>query len=158
MKAKDFDSDYLTEFTMYEEIEGSIRRYPRTDQLQVLLWDLNQKFKLMLPRKIADVDVRADDFMKIQRKVAVDLFCHLVNASRSDGLHLFGLLDRDRVAHVSVVQQITEHTPFGPQHSFKFYAGEEFFTDIFLSGRKVAFSEHALERFGTRTPGVIGDT
>ncbi len=111
----------------------------------------------MLPARIARVDERANDFEKLQRLVAADYFCHFVNASRSDKLQLFTLLDFNRVAQLAIVQQVTMHTPRGPLHHFRFYAGERFNTEIFCSGRRLRFTDHALKRFASRTPGRFGD-
>ena len=127
-------------------------------QLPILHRALTHEFKLFLPRKIADADARASDFVKIQRKTAVIFFCHLVNQTRSDGLQLVGLLDRDRVDQLAIVQQITDSTPKGQAHHFKFYAGDTFFPEIFLSRRRLIFSTHALERFFQRVPKYSGSS
>src|SRR5262245_44782497 len=130
-----FSSDYKPDFHVVEERKGNRRLFPATEQLPILLRALRHEFHLGLPRKLADADSRASDFVKIQRKMVVEMFCHYVNNSRKDDLKLFGLLDRDRVSQLAIVQQITDSTPLGLVHHFKFYAGENFFPEIFLSRR-----------------------
>jgi hypothetical protein len=157
MKHNPFKSDYRLNFEVVEERLENVSIYPHREQLPVLLRALNQDFAATLPARIARVDERANDFEKLQRLVAVDYFCHFVNASRSDGLQLFNLLDLNRVAQVAIVQQVTMHTPRGPLHHFRFYAGEQFNTEIYCSGRRLRFTDHALKRFTSRTPGRFGD-
>lgn len=158
MKSSPFQSSYLSNFTVLEKQEGNRTIYPHPDQLPRLARALKLEFESVLPARIKRVDERADDFHKIERKTAVDLFCHLVNASRSDGLQLVGLLDHDRVAQPAIVQQITQHTERGPRHYFQFYSGQEFFTEIRLCGRRLVFSGHALDRFSSRAPGSTSNT
>jgi hypothetical protein len=157
MKTARFHSEYLPDFTVVEERQGNSRLYPATQQLPRLLRALIQEFEAFLSRKIVRADERADDFLKIQRRTAVNLFCHWVNDSRADDLHLFALVDHDRVAHVAIVQHIITDTPQGGRHHFKFYAGEDFFTEIFLSGRRLVFTDHALERFLQRASGGLSN-
>lgn len=92
-----FHSSYLTNFVVLEERHGPITYYPRTEQLPLLARALKSEFECMLPHRIARVDERATDFRKIERKFAVEGFCHVVNTARSDGLQLMPLLDADRV-------------------------------------------------------------
>jgi hypothetical protein len=65
----------------------------------------------------------------------VDTLCRIVNISRSDGLQLFGLLDRDRLAFPAIVQQTTEETERGPRRYLKFYANDEVSEEVLLCGR-----------------------
>ena len=157
MKHREFNSDYRLNFQVLEERVGEASIYPHREQLPVLLKALKHEFTLMLPARIAGVDERSNDFEKIQRLMAVDLFCHFVNGSRSDQLQLFGVLDWNRVGQVGIVQQVTHPSPRGVLHHFRFYAGEQFNTEIYCSGRRLRFTDHALKRFKERTPGRFGN-
>jgi hypothetical protein len=106
----------------------------------------------MLPHRIARVSARSSDYHKIERNFAAEGFCYVINASRPDGLLLTPLMDEDGVADPAIIQQITEETPRGPRHWFKFYVSEDFFTEILLCGRRVIFTGHAVGRFSIRAP------
>ena len=80
-----------------------------------------------------------------------------LNAARRDQLHLFQLTDNDLVARVTIVQQISESTPLGRVHRFRFYGGENFFPEIYLSCKRVAFADHVLQRFSSRVPHHLGE-
>lgn len=151
-----FNSKYLPNFQVVEQRDGNISRFPHTVQLPKLLRALNMEFSAGLPDKIVRVDHRASDLMKIQRHMAVLLFCSHINRARRDDLRLRALMDPNMVARVSIVQQITDHTELGQVHRFKFYAGDNFFTDIYLNRKRIAFAGHAIERFEERVPNHIG--
>ena len=158
MKHSPFESSYLQDFVILEERQGPFTRFPRSEQLPLLARALKAEFEGMLPHRLARVDERASDFHKLERKVAVEGFCYMINSSRPDGLLLLPLLDRDRVAQVAVVQQVTEERPKGLRHWFKYYVNARFFTEILFCGRRMIFSDHAVERFSTRAPGLTADT
>jgi hypothetical protein len=103
------------------------------------------------------VDARSDGFPKIMLHTAALLFCACINGSRPDQLRLFKVLTPDFVAKVSLVQQITETTRRGLCHHFRFYAGADFFPEICLSGKRVVFAEHVLERFSSRVANNLGE-
>jgi hypothetical protein len=54
-------------------------------------------------------------------------------------LGLFQLFVAHVVSHVSIVQQITESHPLGRVHRLRFYAGPDYFPEIRISGKRVAF-------------------
>jgi hypothetical protein len=152
-----FKSIYRENFEVVEERHGHVSLYPHTEQLPLLLRALNLEFLGGLPDRIARVDHRADGFHKIIRRHAALVYCANLNRARADRLRLFQLADLDLVAHVSIVQQITKSTPLGRLHRFRFYAGEHFFPEIYLSGKRVAFADHVLQRFSARVPNNIGE-
>jgi hypothetical protein len=151
-----FESVYRPDFEVVEQRDGKVTLYPHTEQLPVLLRALNLEFYGALPPRIARVDHRGDGYHKIVLRTAALMFCGSINAARPDNLRLFRLTDHDLVARVSVVQQITEERRRGLCHRFRFYAGEDFFPEIYLSGKRVIFSDHVLQRFSTRVPNRVG--
>ncbi len=156
MKHVPFQSIYRVDFEVVEEREGRTTFYPHRSQLPLLLRALNLEFYGALPGRIGRVDVRADVINKIVLRRTALMFCSSVNGARTDQLRLFALLNPDFVTKVAIVQQITEHTHRGDCHRFCFYAGADFFPEIRLSGRRVVFADHVLQRFSTRVPNNVG--
>jgi hypothetical protein len=111
-----------------------------------------------LPDRIARVDHRANDYSKLMLYRAAQSFCSVFHEARTDQIKLFALPDRNLVARISIVQHITEQQEeeFGQVHRFKFYAGDDFFTDVYLNGKRIVFASHALERFSSRVTNQIG--
>jgi hypothetical protein len=157
MKHNPFQSIYRENFEVLEQRLGNVSHYPHTEQLPLLLRAINLEFLGGLPDRIARVDRRADGFHKIMRYHAALMFCATLNRARPDRLRLFHLFDPDLVAQVSIVQHITESHPLGRLHRFRFYAGENFFEEIRLSGKRVAFADHVLQRFTARVPNNVGE-
>jgi len=156
MKHLQFDSIYRPDFQVVEQRQGRTTLYPHTDQLAVLYRALRLEFLGGLPPRYSRADHRADGPTKIGLRLAALMFCGAVNDARTDGLRLFQLVNRHGVATISIAQQITEETRKGRLHRFRFYAGQDFFPEIYLNGKRVAFTEHALERFSSRVPNPIG--
>jgi hypothetical protein len=152
-----FDSHYREGYEVVEERHGRTRLYPHTQQLPIILRALNLEFHTALPGKIARVDKRGDGYHKCLRDHAGRLFCSAVNVARKDDLRLHCILDRDMVARISIVQHITEEDPRGATHRFRFYAGEDFFPEILLNGRRVVFADHVLQRFSKRLENPLGE-
>lgn len=157
MKHRPFDSIYKPDFEVVQERRGAITYYPHTAQLPHILRALNLEFYHALSPRVARADRRANGFDKLMLKSAALIFCNAINAARKDNVRLFRLLDPDLVAKVSIVQQITESHPLGQAHRFRFYAGDDFFPEIYLSGKRIVFSTHVLERFSTRVPNNLGE-
>ncbi len=157
MKHLPFQSIYRSDFEVVEERHGQVRLFPHTEQLPVLHRALNLEFLGPLPGRIARVDRRADGFHKIMLRSAALMYASIVNASRPDALRLYQLLDPDLVAKVTLVQQITKDTRLGRCHRFRFYGGPDFSPEIYLSGKRVVFADHVLERFSKRVPHHIGE-
>jgi hypothetical protein len=157
MKHCPFESIYREDFQVVEQRRGNVSLFPHTEQLSLLLRALNLEFYGGLPGRIARVDHRADGFHKIVLKTAALIFCSSINGSRLDRLRLFRLLNHDLVSQVSIVQQITEQSRRGPFHRFRFYAGDDFFPEIRLSGKRLAFADHVLQRFSARVPNNVGE-
>ena len=151
-----FDSPYLPDFDVVEEREGNISRFPHTGQLPKLYRALSFEFYRGLPHRLSGLDHRAEDYKKIQLRRAALMFCTYFNRARKDGIRLHPIIDRDKVARISIVQQIIERHEQGLLHRFKFYAGEDFFTEIYLNRHRIVFAGHALERFSERAPSPLG--
>ena len=156
MKVLPFQSNYRPDFAVVEQRQGKFTLFPHTDQLPLLLRAINLEFTTHLPGRVARADHRADDFLKMVRSDAVAVYTAYVNEARRDRIRLFPVLDQNRVARVAIVQQITEHAKLGRAHHFRFYAGEDFFPEIYLSGKRIVFAEHVLERFSSRVPNRVG--
>ena len=152
-----FDSIYRPDFQVVEERQDRVLLFPHTAQLPLLLRALNLEFYGPLPGHIARVDRRADDFHKHMIRSAALLYGLLFNAARKDGLHLLALPDADMVTRLVLVQQITESHPLGRFHRFRFYGSNGFFPDLHLSGKRLAFADHVLERFSSRVPNPVGE-
>lgn len=157
MKHEPFQSLFRPDFEVVEERQGRERRYPHTAQLPKLHRALDLEFKNALPGYLARVDRRGDGFHKNLLKHAGMTFCSLFNAARTDGLHLQSMPDPDLVSRVTVVQQVTEDTRRGAQHRFNFYGGADFQPDIRISGRRLVFTDHVLQRFSARVPNKVGE-
>jgi hypothetical protein len=157
MKHKPFQSIYRPDFEVIEQRIGHVSYYPHSEQLPLLLRAINLEFLGGLPDRIAHVDRRADGFHKIMCYHAALMYCADLNRARPDQLRLFQLVDHDLVSRVSIVQQISESHPLGRIHRFRFYAGEDFFPEIRLSGKRVAFADHVLQRFTARVPNNVGE-
>jgi hypothetical protein len=138
-----------------EEAWGNIRLFPKTSQLPELQREMDRQFRAPLSQLISRVSARSDDFWKIARKAAAFAFCHYINSGRSDKLRLFCLPDHNKVARITIVQQMTRHEEKGAIHSFRFYGGEDFFPEIRLSGRRLLFTNHILERFKQRADNLL---
>lgn len=150
-----FNSDRLEKFIVLEERRDNIRLFPHTQQLEKLHQALDREFRAPLSQCISRVGKYSDDYWKILLWLSGNAFCHFINSGRPDRLRLCCLPGQDRVARITIVQQITEHTPLGACHRFKFYGGEDFFQEIYLSGKRLVFSNHALERFTQRAENIL---
>jgi hypothetical protein len=151
-----FHSIYRPNFEVVAERQGKTTLFPHTAQLPVLLRALHLEFFGALPPKVARVDKRADGYHKYLLKSVSDMFCLAFNADRKDGLHLLSLPDANRICRPVLVQQITEQTPLGRTHRFRFYGKDGFLPDVYLSGKRMVFADHVLERFSTRVPNPAG--
>lgn len=150
-----FESIYRQEYEVVEEHRGNLRLYPHTDQLPIISRAINLEFYGALPNKIAHVDHRADGFNKIVLHWATQMFCNALNGERSDNLRLQDMPDHHLVFKPTITQQITELTPRGPVHQFRFFCGDNFIPDIYLSGKSVCIADHVLQRFAKRVPGFL---
>ena len=157
MKHIPFESIYREQFEVVEERHGRVSLYPHTDQLPLLLRAVNLEFLGGLPDRFARVDKRASGFDKMVRGQAALMFCTFINGARKDQLRLFDLPDPDLVSRVTIVQQISTDEPMGRTHRFRFFGGDDFFPEIRLSGKRVVFADHVLQRFSLRAANHIGD-
>jgi hypothetical protein len=156
MKHLPFQSNYRQEFAVVEQKIGNVTFYPHTDQLPQLHRALNLEFLGALPGRIARVDKRADGFHKIILRRAGLMYCANLNAVRADEVRLYALPDADLVTRLTIAQQITESTPLGRVRRFRFYGPKGFFPEIRLSGKRIAFADHVLQRFTERVPNRVG--
>jgi hypothetical protein len=156
MKHNPFQSIYREEFEVVEQRLGNTTLYPHTDQLPQLHRALNLEFLNPLPGHIARVDKRADGFHKIMMRRAAMMYCNILNDARADQVRLYDLPDADRVTRLTIAQQVIENTPLGRVHRFRFYGPDGFFPEIRLSGKRIAFAEHVLQRFTERVPNAVG--
>jgi hypothetical protein len=156
MKQNPFQSSYRENFQVVEQRLGNTTLYPHTDQLPHLHRALTYEFLTPLPDRIARVDKRADGFHKIMLRQAALMYCTCLNDAREDGLRLYSLPDADRVSRLTIVQQVSENTPLGRVHRFRFYGPDGFFPEIRLSGKRLAFADHVLQRFSQRVPNPLG--
>jgi hypothetical protein len=157
MKHKPFDSIYRPDFEVVEERQGKVHYYPHTEQLPLLWRALDLEFKRALPGHVARVDKRGDGLHKCMLHQAALFFCSSFNKARTDGLCLFALVDAALVAHVTLVQQVTETHPLGRVHRFRFFAENDFVPEIHLSGKRLGFADHVLQRFSSRTSNKVGE-
>jgi hypothetical protein len=84
------------------------------------------------------------------------MFSGVINDARTDELRLYAMPDADRVTRLAIAQQIIENTPLGRVHRFRFYGPDGFFPEVRLSGKRIAFAEHVLQRFSERVPNAVG--
>ncbi len=152
-----FASAFRPNFEVVEERHGKVSLFPHTEQLPLLYRALNLEFRNALPDYIARTDRRGDGFHKQMLRHAALLYCNLFNAARTDGLHLQALPDYDLVTRPAIVQQLTRETRRGALHRFKFYGGGDFFEEVRISGRQIAFTDHLLQRFTARVPNRVGE-
>lgn len=152
IKRHPFISNYKRNFEVVEEHRGNTWLYPHTEQLPILLRALNNEFEIALPGGLARLDHRGNDYDRIALWLNSMSFCTVINATRSDQIALFPLPSSALLTKVSIAQYITEHTPLGSCHRFRFYSGPQNYDEIYLSGRRIAFSEHAIQRYCQRVP------
>jgi hypothetical protein len=156
MKHLPFQSIYRPDFEVVEQRKGNLTFYPHNEQLPILLRAINLEFYGALSPRLARADGRATAFDKIALKSAGLLFCNALNGARPDNLLTFSIPNFDLVTRIAIVQQIHETTRHGLAHRFRFYAGDEFSPEIYLSGKRIVFSDHVLQRFSSRVPNYIG--
>jgi hypothetical protein len=113
--------------------------------------------RFRVPPKVARVDHRADGYHKFLLKMAAEFFCMVFNAARQDGLLLMALPDENRVMQLVIAQHIVESQPQGRVHRFRFYGKNGFFPEIHLSGKRLTFADHVLQRFSKRVPNHAGE-
>jgi len=152
-----FESIYLDKFEVVEQVKGSTHLYPHTEQLPALSRAINLEFYGALPNRVAHADARAAGYHKVLLDIAAHQYCLVINLNRVDKLRLFPVLTPDRVAHIAIVQQITETGHGPPCHQFRLFTGQDFVPDIHLSGKRLVFADHVLQRFTTRVHQQIGD-
>lgn len=156
MKHVPFDSTLRPNFAVVEQRLGAVSYFPHTDQLPILHRALNLDFRGALPSGIAKVNAKSDGFRKKLLSEAVSFYCDMLHTVRRDQVVLVQLHDFDLLARVALMQQVTENTRLGKCHRFKYFAGADFAPEIYLSGKEIIFSDHALQRFTERVPHAPG--
>ena len=157
MKHVPFQSIYREEFEVVEQKLGNVSLYPHTDQLPVLHRAINLEFLGALPGYITRIDKRADDFHKILMRYASMMYSLNLNSARADRLRLYAMPDNDLVYRLTVVQHMIEAEPLGRVHRFRFYGPNGFIPEIRLSGKRIAFADHVIQRFTQRVPNRVGE-
>lgn len=150
IEAHSFISQNQPNFVILEERRGDLSLYPHSDQLPIIYTALEKELFGPISQIVSRVNRFSEDYWKIIRKFTVWKFCLFHNDTRPDKIRLCCLLDHERVAQLAVVQIITEHTLLGAVHQFRFYSKNGFFPEIHLSGKKIRFSKHVLDRFAER--------
>jgi hypothetical protein len=135
---------------LVEERQGDVRLFPHTEQLPAIFKAIQNEFLVGISARMANTDQRADDYRKFALYELVRVFCWQFNAIDEDTLLVFPYFSRDGVAGLSVAQHVEKTEDLGIKHSFRFFAGKDFLPPIFLSGKKVAFASHVLDRFRER--------
>ena len=141
---------YLQDLHLVEERHGDVRLYPHTEQLGEIYKAVQTEFNSGITARMGRIDDRADDTSKNDLYQMVFGFCAFGNALREDQLILFPFFTPTCVTKLSLVQHVEQSESGGIRHSFRFFAGKEFLPDIYLSGKKVAFASHVLDRFRER--------
>ena len=150
VRAWPFESKYLRDFAVVEERHNGLRLFPATDQLPLLSQAITREFEYGLTSRLAHTDGRADTWRKLQLRELALTFTTLVNAARPDHLHVQPYFTPDGVAQIAIVQHITESCPEGLAHRFRFFRGQDFLPDDYLSGKRVGFASHAIDRHAER--------
>ncbi len=153
-----FESKYLRDFEVLEERRDGLRLFPRTEQLPLLAKAIDAEFHAGLTTRLANTDERGDPWRKMQLREAALAYCTVVNAARSDHLHVHPFYTLAGVTQIALVQHITESTAGGTRHWFRQFRGTDFLPEIFLSGKRIVFSGHAIERYAQRALAEFGHT
>jgi hypothetical protein len=152
MRHKSFNSIYGENYEVVEEQRRNQRLYPHTEQLPFISRAINLEFLGALPGRIARTDHRAEPQRKVLLQIAARLFCNYVNSNREDEVRLLPAYTPDLVAKVAVLQHIAASERLGVRHTFRFFTGDDFLPDVHLSGKRIAFATHVLDRFSSRVP------
>jgi len=151
VRAVAFKSKYLRDFSMVDERHGSRHLFPATEQLPALSRAIDEEFKAGLTSRLAATDGRADSWRKLQLWKSGTAFCQIINSERPDHLHIQPVYTPEFVTRIAVVQHITQSESGGNRHWFRAYRDNAFLPDIYLSGKRVSFSSHAIERYNQRS-------
>jgi len=150
VRAWPFESKYLRDFAVVEERRHGLRLFPATEQLPLLSSAINREFESGLTSRLASTDARGDMWRKLCLWKSANSFCQYLNSARPDHLHVQPYYTPELVTQVAVVQQVTRITRNGNQHWFRFFHGDAFLPDIYLAGKRVIFTTHAIDRFAER--------
>ena len=139
---------------------SGITLYPHTEQLPLLLRALNLEFYGALPdREGALGPSLATGFHKLVLPYyAAMMFCqHLQPHPRRPvaAVRPAGCQPRQQGGHRPANHRGSAAR--GGCHRFRFYAGKDFFPEILLSGRRLVFADHVIQRFCARVPNHIGE-
>lgn len=150
VRAWAFKSKYLRDFSMVDERQGGLHLFPATDQLPALSRALDEEFKAGLTTRLAATDGRADLWRKLYLWKVGCVFCTFINSERPDHLTIQPFVTPECVTQIAVVQHIRQSEAGGNRHWFRSFRGTAFLPDIYLAGKRVTFSSHAIERYGQR--------
>ena len=141
-----------------EQRKGDTTYFPHTDQLPILASAITREFQAGLSNYIVKTDVRGDDFRKVLLHEACYEFCHFKNAARQDKVNLFWLTNPDKLTDVAIAQKVTRTSKHGRMHRFRFYLGGKYFQEVYMNGKRMVFTQHAVERFSQRVPCIKGES
>ena len=150
VRAWPFESKFLRDFAVVEERHNGLRLFPATDQLPLLSQAITREFEYGLTSRLAHTDGRADNWRKLCLWRAADSFCQYLNSARPDHLHVKPYYTPELLTHVAIVQQVTHTTPQGNHHWFRYFRNHDFLPDIYLSGKRIIFTTHAIDRYAQR--------
>ena len=153
-----FQSNYRRDFMVVEQRKGDTTYFPHTDQLPILASAITREFQAGLSNYIVKTDVRGDDFRKVLLHEACHEFCHFKNAARQDKVNLFWLTNPDKLTDVAIAQKVTRTSKHGRMHRFRFYLGGKYFQEVYMNGKRMVFTQHAVERFSQRVPCIKGES
>ena len=151
VRAWEFQSKYLRDFAVVEERHNGLCLFPATEQLPLLSRAIDEEFKAGLTTRLAATDGRGDSWRKLQLWKASTAFCSFLNSGRPDHLHVQPFYTPEFVTQIAVVQHITKAEAGGNRHWFRAFRGDAFLPDIYLSGKRVTFASHAIDRYAQRT-------
>jgi len=149
MKHELFQSRYASNLAIVEERRGKLRLYPHTEQLPVIARSVKLELAGILPNRLAATDQRADPYRKVQLETVLSLYCLQQNRSRRD-VTLETWFTPELVTRIGVVQEIITEESAGNHHRFRMFHETDFVPDVYFSGKQIAFTTHALERFQAR--------
>ena len=134
---------FLRNFHIIEEVQGSRRLIPHTDQLLNIAQALQHEFEAGLTRKI-----RANP---VWMAVGAALFCRFIRFFRCSHIWPYPIVrSPDFIANIGVVQHIIDMQPNGGVHSFRLFRNDAFLPEVHFSGQPLRVCSHVLDRYQLR--------
>ena len=86
------------------------------------------------------------------------VFCRRLNCDRPDRLIFSWAITPNLQFKLAVVQHVITSSPQGSIHSFRWFVRDDFYLDIYLSGKRVTFTSHVIERYTQRITGQVAQS